>query len=219
MTCPAALRRPRLLLIPLLLASCGLDWNPSDWDGETGGGGIEVSTELFGTTGIGNEWRFYTNDGENALPFGKSFWYPVGDGQEPFGGWSLVVTKDGGEAYAGYGMIFCHGSDGNEESMLTVMLRCDGYFQVAEVIGTDYRPFDDWLPDDAIVEGYGRDNEIAVDRDSFGTFILRINGVEVYQFTDDEEPFHSGGDQGLLAVASPLEDFPDFPVSIRYRIP
>ena len=211
----------RLICLALLFlpVSCGLDWSRSEWDGETGGDGVAVSTELFRPTDAEGEWRFFTNDDANALPWGKSFWSPAGDSQDPFESWSLIVTKDGGEAYAGYGMILCHGGDGTTESMLTVMLRCDGYFQAAEVIGADYRPFDDWRRIDAIDEGYGRENEISVERDSGGTFTLRINGVEICRFSDDEEPFHDGGAQGFLAVVSPLEDFPDFPVSIRYRLP
>jgi hypothetical protein len=184
-----------------------------------GGEEPEITTELFQATGMEDEWLFSTNDEENALPHGKSFWYPTGDLQATFGSWSLIVTKEGGEAYAGYGMIFCHGSDGSEESMLTAMIRCDGYFQVAEVVGADYRPLDDWIADDAIIEGYGRENEISVSRSTGGTFTLLINSIEVYQFTDDEEPFHTGGAQGFLAVVSPLEDFPDVPVSVRYRLP
>ncbi len=214
-----------IVFCSVFLASCNLDWQPGGWSGGTGEGGVEVSTELFRPTGLVNEWIFSTNDTTNALPYGKSFWYPAEDSQEPFERWSLIATKDGGERYAGYGMILCHGSrecgeDGEErETMLTVMIRCDGYFQVAEVLGTDYRPFENWLPNDAIEQEYGRENKLTVEREANGVFTLLINDIDVYRFVDDEEPYHSGGTQGFLAVVSPHEDFPDFPVTIRYRLP
>ena len=200
-------------LFAILLFSCDFQNPDSSWEGELGGGVIEENSILFGSTDTPGECLFETNEDRYSIPYGKSFWFPTSNVQDPFTEWSVGVVKESGREEAGFGLVFCDQGG----SMLTVMIRIDGSYQVAEVVGTDYRPFDVWHTHSAIHDGYGMYNLIRVSRGVGGEFTLWINGREVRRFVDDEAPIHSSGRQGYLVITSPLEDFPQKPVIVRFR--
>lgn len=210
-------------IIPLilLLAGCTLP-EPLGWDGNVGGGGINETSVLFNEeSGPGGRsiYRFYTNEVSFSQPFGRNFWLPRPSSYaEPFNEYAVRVNKRSGAAEGGFGLVLCHGRDAeNVESMLTVMIRTDGYYQIAEVVGTSYTPFSDWHYSTHIHTGKGFDNELKIKRDS-DDFVLYINGHEVERFSDNTEaPIHVGGTQGFLSVVTPLEQFPQFPVEVTFE--
>ena len=202
------------VLLPLFLGACFVDWTQPEWKGDLGGGTPQVSTTLFSNSDIAGEKVFSTNDINISRPFGKSYWLPQGSEVTTFREYKIEAVKVGGDSSAGFGMIFCHGT---EESMLTAMIRTDGFFQVAEVAGGTYKPMADWNSHSAIRTGFGQRNTLRVTRDDLGQFAFYVNDQKIYEFTDDEEPVHSGGRQGYLVVVSPREDFPKVPVDVRFR--
>ena len=152
--------------------------------------------------------QFRTNVPGSGGPYGRSYWMPLaGSLQSPFVSWRVKVTKVHGRASAGFGIVMCYGDHGaREPSMLTVMIRTDGYFQVGEVIGSRYRRFEGWKKSDAIFESPGSTNTLAVVREG-EMFVLSINAVEVYRFHDNTEaPVHLGGEQGYVVVTAPNEN-------------
>ena len=188
---------------------------PTGWDGDLGGDGIQVSSTLFSQDGTTGEITFQTNDEKYSDPYGSSFWYPVADSeQQPFSEWTVRTAKASGNQNAGFGIIFCHSVDGDTgvEQMLSVMIRNDGYYQIASIVGTTYTPNTSWTQSGAIY-GTGLFNTLRVSRTSGGIFTLYINEVEISDF---EYAGFSGGTQGYLVVVSPLEDFPDVPVNVRF---
>ena len=174
---------------------------------------IEKNTRLFADGETPGELVFETNESRYARPYGKSFWFPAGNIQSPFVEWGVTAGKESGRTEGGFGVVICDIGT----SMLTVMIRIDGYYQVAEIVKGDYVPRDAWRFHPAIVRDYGNRNRIDVSRASNGVFTLRINDQKITTFVDDEAPIHTGGRQGYLVVSSPLEDFPRIPLKVIFR--
>jgi len=214
----------RVFIILGIPMSLGCDFSrPALWDGGIGDGPIQTgTTDLFTPEGDGSEriYRFKTNDRSASRPRGKSYWFPLsGEGQTPFSAWEVTVNKINGRRLAGFGIIMCHQTDsGGVESMLTVMIRVSGEYQIAEVVGADYQEFAPWQSFRYIRKGYGLSNTMRIVRVN-DQFVLSINGEEVERFHDNNDaPTHTGGIQGFLVVISPLEAFPSRPVEVTFKV-
>ena len=173
---------------------------------------IEKNTRLFAEGDKPGEFVFETNESGYSRPHGKSFWFPAGNTQSPFVGWGITVRKESGRTEGGFGIVICDVGT----SMLTVMIRIDGYYQVAEIVKDRYIPRDVWRFHPAIGRDHGNKNRINVSRSPDGVFTLRINDQKITTFVDDEAPIHTGGRQGYLVVSSPLEDFPRSPLKVIF---
>jgi hypothetical protein len=92
--------------------------------------------------------------------------------------------------------------------MLTVMLNNNRQYAVGKVVAGKYESLQWWTVSSFINAGSGPVNTINVSYDTvLERFTLKINGGSALIFTDDEEPKHSGGDNGYIAVISPLDRF------------
>ncbi len=209
-----------ILFIITLLYSCNFPEPLQEWSGDVSSTEFQTSTILFTKDNQNNEYKFYTNDKDNIRPYGKSFWLPLNNIQTPFIKWEVECCKISGNKYSGFGIIFAQDKYDGVESMLCAMIRIDGYFQIAEVIGSDYQPLNtQWTYSNAINRGYGSNNRLKVKLDSSANYTFYINDNEVYSFKDIESPIHNRGYSGYIVVTSPEEDFPSFPVEVRYKKP
>ena len=199
----------------VLLVSCDFSSPlvPPEGIGDQNPPPVEENTRLFVEGDKPGEFVFETNESGYSRPYGKSFWFPAGNTQSPFVDWGITVRKESGRTEGGFGIVICDVGT----SMLTVMIRIDGYYQVAEIVKGRYIPRDVWKPHPAIVRDRGNKNRINVSRASNGVFTLRINDQKITTFVDDEAPIHTGGRQGYLVVSSPLEDFPRIPLKVIFR--
>jgi hypothetical protein len=88
---------------------------------------------------------------------------------------------------------------------------------VAEVVGTSFNEIIPWAESEALHAGYNQNNELRLEyNNTNGEFSLYINTQFETIFMDDEAPVHDSGRQGYIVVMSPLDDFPEMPVKIRF---
>lgn len=207
-----------VLLVSALAAGCPLpgSWTPADEGGDSGV--IEESSALFEPVeGLPGVRDFWTNDTRYEGGDGHTFWTPVGDVLEPFREQAAALTKFCGNGRAGYGIVFCHGTaEDGRESMLTAMINTAGEFIVGEVTGAAFTALIPWTACSWLKTGYNQRNEVRVTL-SDGTFALRLNGRATAEFEDSEPPFHETGRGGFIAVISPLDEFPESPVHVRFE--
>jgi len=205
-----------LAVLVMTAYSCGIDPAEEKWEGI--GGEIYKVSDLFERSADSDEYRLQTNEEKYTGLYGSSLWTPLeGSLQNPFDSWEAEVTKISGEQNAGYGMVLCQQRDAEGvESMLTVMIRVDGYYQIGKVGRKEYSKLAGWKRSNNLREGYGISNRIKVEREG-DEFVLIFNGVNTERFEDEKEPVHKYGAQGFLAVISPLERFPSVPVDIRFK--
>jgi len=209
-----------LAISAVAVLSCELDLLEEGWEGDIPSGGIQAVSDLFERPAEDTDmYRLHTNDRRFSRLHGSSVWLPLDDNsQDPFDSWEVEVTKSSGDRNAGYGIVLCQQRDSEGiESMLTVMIRVDRYYQIGKVVGKKYTKLLGWRFSKRLKGGYGISNRIEVERED-GEFVLTFNGGEVVRFRDKKEPIHEGGVQGFLAVISPLESFPSVPVDIGFKV-
>ncbi|MCG8451704.1 MAG: hypothetical protein MI717_00810 [Spirochaetales bacterium] len=209
------MRLALLTLVFLVLISCDFPDAPTLQNPGSLGGSIEKNEVLFEGIDGSHEILFFTNKSHHALPYGKSFWIPLEEPQNPLIRWTLQAVKLSGELQAGFGMIFCHQPE--SEIMFLFLIRVDGFYQIAEFSQGNYHPFFDWVFDPAIRSGYGQKNTLEVRGNGSGLYSFLVNGTVIRTYQDENPPILLGGDQGMIVITSPREQFPQIPVDIRFQ--
>ncbi len=210
-----------LALIAALLVLSGCPISPrGDEEPVPAAGGVEEHSELFvADDGSAETIRFETNDARYWGPYGYTLWTVRPAAQSPFVSREVTAAKESGDAAAGFGLVFCAYDSGDPligETMLVVMINTQREYIVGEVSGGSFRELVPWTACAWLKLGYGQENTIALSADS-GEIVLSLNGAEAARFRDEDPPLHDGGADGYLVVISPLDRFPDVPVSVIFR--
>ncbi len=210
-----------LALIAALIALAGCPISPRTDEGPVpSNGAVEQHSELFvAEDGSPETIRFETNDARYWGPYGYTLWTLRPASQSPFASREVTAAKESGDASAGFGVVFCAYDSGDPligETMLVVMINTQREYIVGEVSGGSFRELVPWTACASLKLGYGQENTIALSAES-GEIALSLNGAEAARFRDEEPPLHEGGADGYLVVISPLDRFPDVPVSVVFR--
>jgi len=214
------------VLLPLLAVSAFLllgcpqpSTVPGDDLGDDSAGQVEMHSELFVADPVDPaHFVLETNDTKYHGTSGFTLWTANIGNQATFIARTVSVMKASGVSGAGYGIVFCHGTDAasGSETMLVVMINNNREYIVGEVIGAEFTEILPWTETATLTGGYNQKNTIALSRDGEGLFTLSLNGTTAATFRDEETPFHTGGNDGYLAVISPGDDFPTESVHIEY---
>jgi len=198
----------------VLITGCSVTSNTSTVKGPEDTAVIEANSELFILdTGTGII-SFTTNNVKYTGEHGYTLWTEESTIQDPFVHLNVSLNKTSGNEAAGYGVLF--GSHDN--TMLVVLINIYQEFIIGELTGNIFTELQDWKRDESLKSGYNKSNIIDISCSS-GTdnFSLSFNGGEINSFRDDDEPFHLSGKNGYIIVISPLDNFPETPVSITFK--
>ncbi len=203
-----------LTLFLMLLIACPVTYEAAPVEDPADTAVIEENSTLFveeAETGLVN---FTTNESRFLGTYGFTLWMETGQVEDPFTALSVQLTKYSGVEEAGYGIVFCSG----ENSRLVLLINTRGEYIIGELAGNSFTVLQEWTSTADLKKGYSQTNkaDIAYDQDT-GNFTLTFNDGDAIIFRDDEEPYHTSGAPGYIAVISPLENFPDVPVSIDYE--
>ncbi len=175
---------------------------------------IEENSSLFVEDGVTGVIEFATNDTKYSEQFGYTLWSQEGLVSDPFTNLNVTLSKLSGNDVAGYGVVF--GS--HDDTMLVVLINTKKEFIIGELTGNLFTVLQFWDDAASLKSGYNQINIIDITYDSgTGEFDLSFNGVLVSTFRDDDAPFHTQGKNGYIVVISPLDDFPNIPVSITFK--
>ncbi len=192
----------------------------SEDEEDTDTGTVEEDSTLFEPVdGESGSFVFQTNDTAYSGAYGYTFWARTGETQTPFIERETVLSKISGDGTAGYGVVICHGTTSDasaSETMIAVMINNSREYIVGEVVGSDFTAILPWTESTYLKKGQNQANTVRVTLES-GTFTLYLNGNQAATFRDDDAPLHTGGDDGLIVVISPNDDFPDTPVHVTFE--
>lgn len=171
-----------------------------------------VATILFQEDDEGST-QFYTND--NSY-YGQKFVYvSYSTYQASMDTTEIEIKKNSGHAETAYGLVFCQ----QNTKYYGVYINVNGEFYIEKKVSDHYVIIQDWTgPVGSLLTGYEVTNRLKVRYESSSmTFFVYFNDVLEYSFTDST---FSGGLSGYYAVVdnNDLEDFPNSPVDIRYRL-
>jgi hypothetical protein len=206
------------LVVVAAFLSCDCPITPEEEeDGELPSGEIEERSELFiEQEDSPGKFVFLTNDEDLWGPYGSTLWALTGSEQDPFEEREIQLAKYSGNGTAGFGVIICHREDEEYgETMLVVMINTNRQFIVGEVIGAEFQVIVAWTDCEALVAGYTVNTMSLRYEDK--SFIVSFNGKEACRFQDQEAPQHTGGNNGLIVVISPLDDFPNTAVHVVFQ--
>jgi hypothetical protein len=205
-----------VLAIVLVLASCLSPYEGGEGEGLPEETQLEEVSELFKPSPLQPEWiRFYTNNPKYRGSRGYTLWTLRGEAGV-LGTRTLRVRKPAGYNSAGYGMVLCHDLRLVEgilvPVMLTVMINNNGQYVIGKVIDGVYQNLGvGWVSSGGKLEaGSGLVNTINVtyteDGEGNGTYSLKLNGYEMPDFYDNEEPRCQGqGKNGYVVVIAPSD--------------
>jgi outer membrane translocation and assembly module TamA len=102
--------------------------------------------------------------------------------------------------------------------MLVVLINTKKEFIIGELTGNLFTILQPWDDTENLKSGYNQNNIIDITYDAgTGDFDLSFNGVLVTTFRDDDAPFHTVGKNGYIVVISPMDNFPNIPVSLTFK--
>ncbi len=210
------IRKNSLLLVLVILIIFGCSVTPvlPEIKDPGDGAAIEEDSSLFiedSSTGV---VEFTTNDTKYSNQFGYTLWTQDGSETDFFIQLNVTLSKLSGDDTAGYGVVF--GS--HDDTMLVLLINTKKEFLIGELTGNLFTELHPWDNAVSLKSGYNQSNIIDITYDSgTGDFGLSFNGISVTTFRDDDEPFHTQGQNGYIVVISPLDDFPNIPVSITFK--
>ena len=106
----------------------------------------------------------------------------------------------------------------HDDTMLVVLINTMKEFIIGELTANLFTELQPWDNESSLKSGYNQFNNIDITYNSVsGDFALSFNEGEAITFRDDEEPFHTYGKSGYIVVISPMDDFPNIPVSITFK--
>ena len=210
------LRAAVLLLAIALLSDCPFT-SDTGAENEIPAEQIQQRSDLFvPQEDDSGKYTFFTNDPALWGPYGCTLWALTGTRQEPFAERGLAMQKISGDAAAGFGAILCHRDDQLwGETMLVVLINTRQEYTVGEVTGAQFQYLQPWAQCPALVAGYAL-NRLRVQSDGDG-FSVYFNDALAGSFQDEEAPLHLGGDDGLIVVISPQDQFPETGVHVVFE--
>jgi hypothetical protein len=185
--------------------------------GDPAPGTVIEKSELFTMDGTGMI-SFYTNE-KQYQGHDYTFWKRLSNSGGEFSAIKMIMAKESGSYSGGYGFFFQGGDiPGYGECMLTLLLQKDGMYAIGKVINGAYRSINWWKECVYLRQGYGVSNTVEVRWDNgSGEYIVLVNGIEVDRFSDVVAPVCRGNGQGVIAVISRGEKFPEIPAGVRYK--
>ncbi|MDA3940459.1 MAG: hypothetical protein PF693_14310 [Spirochaetia bacterium] len=175
---------------------------------------IEENSSLFVEDGVTGITMFTTNDTKYSEQFGYTLWVQEDVESDPFTHLNVTLSKLSGNEDAGYGVVFCSYDD----TMLVVLINTKKEFIIGELTGNLFTILQPWDDTENLKSGYNQNNIIDITYDAgTGDFDLSFNGVLVTTFRDDDAPFHTVGKNGYIVVISPMDNFPNIPVSLTFK--
>ncbi len=168
------------------------------------------------------EFFFSVNDRSLISPYGKTFWTLVNDDEDEgkggeFKDFEAEVQKTYGNSSGGFGLVFCQCED--EEwgyCLLTVLLDINGRWCYGKMIDGVFVIKGNWTYSQSLYTGYVK-NKVKVTKEN-GVFNLYLNDIYETSFCDESEPFLGNGKRGFCAVVTEMENFPDVPVTVIYKM-
>ena len=203
----------------LIVSSCSILGSTTDEKTDSKPTGTSADQNFYPTDKAG-EYIFRFNKISRIGSYGKSLWYPLYTNSERAKEWSLSTSKESGHRESGYGMILRYGKGEAGESMLVVLLRTDGYYQVGKFQGlsgggSSYHSLTEWSASESLNQGYKTWNLIHVRQNAAGKYELYLNGQLVRTFADKIQPYSRGNQHGGIVVLSPHEKSM---VEVRFRL-
>ena len=173
---------------------------------------VEENSLLFDLDTSTGVISFNTNDSKYINEYGYTLWTENNEVQNPFTSLNVTLSKLGGNSNAGYGVVFCS----YDNTMLVVLINTKKEFVIGELTGNLFTVLQDWTEAASLNAGLNQINVIDIVLVA-GEFFLTFNSGETIVFSDTDEPYHSYGKDGYLVVISPLDDFPNVPVSVTFK--
>ncbi len=173
---------------------------------------IEENSILFEMdtdTGVIN---FNTNESKYINEYGYTLWTENNELQNPFTNLNVTLSKISGNSDAGYGVVFCSYDD----TMLVVLINTNKEFVIGELTGNLFTVLQEWIEAFSLNSGLNQINVIDITLND-GEFFLTFNAGEAVVFSDNDEPYHNYGKDGYIVVISPLDNFPNVPVSVTFK--
>jgi len=175
---------------------------------------IEENSSLFVADLDTGVISFETNDTKYSGEYGYTLWSQDDIVQDPFTHLNVTLKKISGNDVAGYGVVF--GS--HDDTMLVVLIDTKKSFIIGELTGNVFTELQPWTNSPNLIQGYNQENTIDISYNSgTGDYSLSFNGQMPVPFRDDDEPFHMTGKSGYIVVISPLDNFPNIPVSVTFK--
>lgn len=173
---------------------------------------IEENSLLFEMDTDTGVISFDTNDSKYINEYGYTLWTENNEVHSPFTSLNVTLSKISGNSDAGYGIVFCSYDD----TMLVVLINTKKEFVIGELTGNLFTVLQQWSEADSLNSGLNQTNIIDLTLNT-GEFFLTFNAGETIVFSDTNEPYHSYGKDGYLVVISPLDNFPNVPVSVTFK--
>ena len=203
-----------LIILFCLLTGCPVTPTPPEVKNPLDSPPIEENSSLFVEeidTGI---ISFETNDTKYTGEYGYTLWSQDDLVPDPFTHLNVTLKKISGNDAAGYGVVF--GS--HDDTMLVVLIDTQKEFIIGELTGNLFTELQPWTNSSNLIPGNNQENIIDISYNSgTGDYSLSFNGQTPVTFRDDEEPFHTFGKDGYIVVISPLDNFPNIPVSTTFK--
>jgi hypothetical protein len=202
------------ILMIMITLGCPVTPGPSVVKDHDDAAVIEENSSLFVVDGATGVIEFTTNDTKYSEQFGYTLWAQEGGVSDPFTHLNVTLSKLSGNEDAGYGIVFCSYDD----TMLVVLINTKKEFIIGELTGNLFTVLQPWNNATVLKSGYNQTNIVDITYDSGSReFDLNFNGVWITTFRDDNAPFHTHGKNGYIVVISPMDDFPNIPVSITFK--
>ena len=164
-------------------------------------------------------FTFETNDTKYLGADGCTLWtVPYVNDAETFEPLSVELIKESGRSEAGFGIVFCSQKIDERPFMIAVLINAGGYYTVGKVYDGVFSHINGgWKSSDLINRGCGIKNAMDVSYDDTEkTFLLKINGCELTEFTVPEEIAFKDSRSGFAVVIADNENFPDSQVKVVF---
>jgi hypothetical protein len=90
--------------------------------------------------------------------------------------------------------------------MLTVMINNNGQYVIGKVVDGNFSYISQWTATTRLDAGSGQENTITVQYQGDNKYLLKFNGMDIREFSDEEEPRCGGvGKNGYVVVIAPSD--------------
>lgn len=203
-----------IMLVILITLGCSVTPTPSEVKDPEDLTVLEENSSLFVEDGVTGVIEFTTNDTKYSEQFGYTLWSQEAVVFDPFSHLNMTLSKLSGNDVAGYGVVF--GS--HDDTMLVVLINTKKEFIIGELTGNLFTVLQAWDYSSSLKPGYNQSNIIDIAYNSeTEDFVLSFNAGDSIIFRDDDAPFHTSGKNGYIVVISPMDDFPNIPVSVTFK--
>ena len=163
----------------------------------------------FGEADDPGWFKFFSND---PVDYQRAFSYLIdGSYQDAFVSSEIIVKKNSGYEYSDYGMVFCASGD----SYLALVIDTQKSYRVFKSVNGTITQLIDWTYSDALLSGYGTQNNLRVEQSTSGNFDIYLNTTFTASFNETGLIYGSNG--FFVYVASEnYENLDIDPVEVLY---